>query len=151
MIDVSEYKTLVDSFHDMIVNVQVEKAGIKPAEDKWSLKEIVGHLIDSASNNHQRFVRLQFDDLLDFPPYEGEEWVMVQKYCNMDWKRLIMLWHSYNCILISIIENMDSSTYTNVWVKGEETIRLDELIIDYYRHMRLHVQHFESRLKEIGG
>ncbi len=151
MMDVSGYKMLVDSFYDRIVNVPEEKAGIKPAEDKWSLKEIIGHLIDSASNNHQRFVWLQFDDLLNFPAYEGEPWVKVQKYCDMDWKRLIMLWHNYNYLLISIIGSMDSKSFSNVWVKGEETIQLDELITDYYRHLRVHVQHFEDRLKEIGG
>ncbi len=69
----------------------------------------------------------------------------------MDWKRLIMLWHNYNTLLINIIGCMDGDTHSNVWVIGEDTIRLDELIADYYRHLRVHVQHFENRLHEIGG
>ena len=114
MIDISGYKTLVDSFHDMIVNVPEEIAAIKLAEDKWSLKEIVGHLIDSASNNHQRFVRLQFDDLLDFPPYDGEKWVKIQKYHDMNWGRIVLLWHNYNCILINVIGCIENSSLSNV-------------------------------------
>lgn len=150
MIDVKNYQALVDSFHSMIVSVPEETVGIKLSEDKWSLKEIIGHLIDSASNNHQRFVRLQFDDLLNFPAYDGEKWVTTQKYRDMSWGTLVSLWHSYNCVLISIIEHIDSNTYSNVWVKGETVIKLDELIVDYYRHLRVHVQQFEDRLKEIG-
>ena len=151
MLDVNSYKILVNSFYDTIVNVPEETAGIKLSEDIWSLKEIIGHLIDSASNNHQRFVRLQFDDLLNFPPYDAEQWIRVQKYRDMNWNRLILLWYNYNCILINIIECMDSNSFSNVWAKDEDAIRLDELVADYYRHLRVHVQHFENRLREIGG
>lgn len=150
MFNLNEYRELVDLFYDLMVNVPEDTAGIRLSEDKWSLKEIIGHLIDSASNNHQRFVRLQFDDLLNFPPYDGEQWVRKQKYCGMSWSRLILLWHNYNCILLDIIANMDSSSFANVWVKGEDVIKLDELVVDYYRHLRVHLQHFENRLKEIG-
>jgi hypothetical protein len=150
MFDLIGYRELVDSFYDHMVNVPEATAGIRPSEDKWCLKEIIGHLVDSASNNHQRFVRLQFGDLLDFPAYDGEEWVRKQKYREMNWNRLILLWHNYNCVLLNIIENMDGGAYSNVWVKGEDTIQLDELVVDYYRHMRAHRQHFEERLKEVG-
>lgn len=152
MIETDIYRELVDSFYDTMVNVPEHLASVTLSGDKWSLKEIVGHLIDSASNNHQRFVRLQFGDLLDFPVYDGEQWIRIQKYRNMNWNRLILLWHNYNCVLIDIIDNMDENAYQNVWTKnGEEAIPLVELVIDYYRHLRVHVQHFENRLKEVGG
>ena len=73
MFDTKRFKGLIDSFHEQVLKTQGEITKIKLAEDKWSLREIIGHLIDSASNNHQRFVRLQFGDLLDFPAYDGEE------------------------------------------------------------------------------
>lgn len=152
MIDVCSYKALVDSFHDMIVNVPEKIAGIKLAADKWSLKEIIGHLIDSASNNHQRFVRLQFDDLLNFPPYDGELWVKTQKYHDMNWSRIVLLWHNYNCMLINIIGCIESGSLSNVWVKGEdEVITLEALIVAYYRHMEVHIKQFDDRLKETEG
>ena len=62
MIRTDEFRNIVDSFNDRLAGVHGDKTGIKLSEDKWSLKEIIGHLIDSASNNHQRFVRLQFGD-----------------------------------------------------------------------------------------
>ena len=152
MMDVSGYTTLVDSFHDMIVNVPEEMAGIKLSEDNWSMKEIVGHLIDSASNNHQRFVRLQFDDLLNFPPYDGELWVKIQKYREMNWSRIVLLWHNYNCMLINIIGCIGDDSLSNVWVKGEDdVITLEALIFDYYRHMEFHIKQFRDKLRETEG
>lgn len=151
MLEIKSYMTHVDSFYERIVNISETKAQIKISEDKWSLKEIIGHLIDSASNNHQRFVRLQFGDLLDFPAYDGEQWVKIQNYQNMNWSRIVLLWHNYNCMLINIIECVADSSLANVWVKSEDVIPLENLIIDYYRHMKVHMEQFENRLKEIGG
>ena len=62
-----EFRSVVESFNDKLAGIPGEITGIRLSEDKWSLKEIIGHLIDSASNNHQRFVRLQFGDLVNFP------------------------------------------------------------------------------------
>lgn len=80
MIETKRFSQSVDTFYKQLFEIQAEMTNINLAEDKWSLKEIIGHLIDSASNNHQRFERLQFDDLLVFPVYIAEEWIKVQKY-----------------------------------------------------------------------
>ena len=61
-----------------------EESGIAKTSDKWSAKQIIGHLVDSAANNHQRFVRAQFSDDLVFPGYDQEEWVRVQRYERSD-------------------------------------------------------------------
>jgi hypothetical protein len=124
-------------------------AGVKLSDDKWSLKEIIGHLIDSASNNHQRFVRLQFGDLLGFPAYNAEEWISIQKYNNMNWDILVALWYNYNCLLINFIENSPESMQENAWIKGEEAIPYEELVSQYYKHIELHIEHFNKRKAEI--
>jgi hypothetical protein len=67
-----------------------------PAEGKWSPKQIIGHLIDSAAHNHQRFVRAQFGDDLVFSGYEQEAWVEVQRYNDEPWSQLVELWRHYN-------------------------------------------------------
>ncbi len=149
MIDTKNFSEMVEQFHKKLEVVPEELTGIRPAEDSWSLKEIIGHLIDSASNNHQRFVRLQFDDLLGFPPYEAESWLRVQNYRSMDWKDLVTLWYSYNRILLGIIENIDEGALENVWVKGEDALPLNFIVKDYYRHLQWHIGHFEGRLKEV--
>lgn len=151
MIDIIGFKTTVEAFYKQLLEVDSEIGRVRLSADKWSLKELLGHLIDSASNNHQRFVRLQFDDLLDFPAYVAEDWVNKQSYNTMDWNVLVALWYHYNLLLINIIENMNIETYGNVWVKDEDTIKLDELIEDYYKHLAYHIGHFTNRVKELAG
>lgn len=149
MLDAKEFKEIIDSFYQYLLRIHDEITDIHLAEDKWSLREIIGHLIDSASNNHQRFVRLQLGDLLDFPGYNAEEWIRTQNYNSMSWDVLITLWYNYNCLLLNIIENADETAYGNVWVKNEDTIPLEQLIHEYYKHLELHIEHFHSRQDEI--
>ena len=73
------------------------------SEGKWSRKEIVGHLIDSASNNHGRFVRAQFSDDLVCPTYDQDAWVRVQNYIRAPWVELVTLWSLYNLHLTRVI------------------------------------------------
>lgn len=146
--DTEKYSNVIETFHKRLKEVPEKITGVRPAPDSWSLKEIIGHLIDSASNNHQRFVRLQFDDLLDFPAYDGEDWIKVQKYREMDWNGLVTLWYSYNRLLLHVIANIDKGFLNNVWVKKEEALPLKQLVEDYYRHVQWHIGHFEGRLKE---
>ncbi len=147
--ETKSYRVVVDSFSKQLAGINQNITNINLAEDKWSLREIIGHLIDSASNNHQRFVRLQFDDLLDFPAYSAEQWIKTQKYNTVAWGELYSLWYIYNSLLLHVIENIDDESLGNVWVKGEDAFTLEELIKDYYRHMELHIEHFNSRLKEL--
>jgi len=150
MNNTENYKMIVDSFYKTMTETPESITGEKISEDAWTLKEIVGHLIDSASNNHQRFVRLQFGNLLDFPAYDAESWIRAQRYADMDWKQLITLWYSFNCVLLKVIEHIDSKSLENVWIKGENALSLGSLVNDYYRHMKWHIDHFEKRVEEIG-
>ncbi|OPX41925.1 DinB superfamily protein [Ruminiclostridium hungatei] len=143
------YREVIYNFHKFLLSIDSEIAHIKISEEKWSLREIVGHLIDSAANNHHRLVRLQFTTRLDFPAYEAEQWISAQKYNNMDWELLVSLWYSYNCMLINIIDSIEGDQLDNVWLKGEEEIPLREIIHQYYRHLELHMEHFNSRLGEL--
>src|SRR5579872_3952278 len=88
-------RTLDDVRPRLIAIGEVGAARISGPE-KWSRKEILGHLIDSAANNHQRFVRLQIEDLLEFPGYQQNDWVSRQKYDARKWIELVELWSVYN-------------------------------------------------------
>src|SRR5688572_4185484 len=68
----------------------------RPAPGKWSPREIIGHLIDSASNNHQRFVRAASQEDLVLPGYEQERWVELQKYQEAQWRELVSFWAAFN-------------------------------------------------------
>lgn len=149
--NINEFEETIKAFHELILQAPEKYTSIKPEPDKWSLKEIVGHLIDSASNNHQRFVRLQEGNLLSFPGYHQEDWVRIQKHNAFDWQELVELWGLYNSLLIHVIKSMDENSLGNVWNINGEEMRLDWLVNDYFTHMRWHINHFEERLGEINN
>ena len=115
----------------------------KPAPNKWSKKEILGHLIDSAANNHHRFVRSQFEtEPFKVVPYEQEHWVRIQRYNEPDSKFLIELWKIYNLHLLSIITNFpeDRLAVKCASTDNRETAEnLFLLIKDYVDHMDHHM------------
>ena len=84
----ADFRRTVDASAAHLLAMTDEQAAVRPAEGKWSAKEIIGHLIDSASNNHGRFVRAQLQDDLIFSGYAQADWVAVQRYQERDWTAL---------------------------------------------------------------
>jgi hypothetical protein len=124
-----------------LTHIDERTASLRPAPGKWSKKEIVGHLIDSAANNHQRFVRLQLSPRVELPGYAQDDWVRVQRYQDQPWQQLIALWASYNALLAQVIGFADPTTFENVWRKPDETeVTLEFIITDYVTHMRHHLK-----------
>jgi DinB superfamily len=115
-------------------------AAQKPTPDKWSGKEILGHLIDSAANNHQRLVRLQLEREISLPGYEQEGWVRVTRYQDLRWADIISLWAAYNRHLASIIESIDQATLGHVWHSPEGDVTLEFIATDYVRHLKHHLR-----------
>lgn len=137
-----EYKSLLEGTPNEVWNVQI-------GTDKWTLGEITGHLVDSAVNNHQRFVRLRFGNLESFPGYEAEPWVEAQQYASFDKKTLINLWQCMNELLLRIAFMSPKGALEHCWKteKGDQTLSF--LITDYYEHMKIHIEHYRARLTEI--
>ena len=106
---------------------------------KWSRKQILGHLIDSASNNHQRFIRAQLDDNLMIT-YAQDSWVAVQDYNNTAIENLVNLWINYNKHLAYIISKIPKEKYGNFCNIGkEQPVTLEWLVKDYIRHLNHHL------------
>lgn len=147
--DVENFEAVVSSFHGRLLAVPAAKTSIKPALDKWSLKEIVGHLIDSASNNHQRFVRLQEQSSLNLPGYDQENWVLIQKYNAMSWDDLVSLWYLLNTLLLHIIRGMPPDCLGNIFHAPEGPITMNSLVNDYFQHLEGHMKQFEDRYAEL--
>ena len=115
-------------------------ASLRPSPGKWSKKEILGHLIDSAANNHQRFVRLQLSGRIDLPGYDGDEWVRVQRYQDRPWGEIIDLWQMYNTQLAAVIRHVDSKALRSVWHTPDgNDLDLEFIIRDYVVHLRHHL------------
>lgn len=124
---------------ELLAKIPLEAFESKPAPEKWSKKEILGHLIDSATNNHQRFVRAQFE-AEPFIRYDQNGWNEASGYSKMDREHLIAFWKIYNQHLVLLIrqipkENLDRTCHT-----GEEAHTLEWLIVDYVVHLEHHLR-----------
>jgi len=126
-------------------------AAVPRAPGKWSRKEIVGHLIDSASNNHQRFVRAQFTDELICPPYDQDAWVRAQRYRDAPWNELVSLWSLLNLHLARVMaaipdairntprtrHNLDRVAFRAL--SASEPVTLELFMHDYVVHLEHHL------------
>lgn len=111
----------------------------RTAPDKWSKKEILGHLIDSAANNHQRFVRIQFEDKPTIS-YEQNKWVKTQNYNDAGSNSLINLWVNYNNHLAYIISQTPKEKYNRKSNIGkEDLVTLEWIVTDYLTHLKHHL------------
>ncbi len=123
-------------------------AGIKPAPEKWSLKEELGHLIDSATNNHARFVRASIEPSYRGPGYQQDAWVAAHGYQQMRWSDLIDFWKRYNLFLVGLIRRVPQDALERKCVVGEsQPVTLRFLIEDYILHMQHHLDHILKREK----
>lgn len=107
-----------------------------------SIKQIIGHMIDSATNNQHRMVRLQYTESLDFPDYrnENDEWISIQNYQHEEWSLMIHLWKYINLHMAHLFLNIRTESLNNTWKDAENTsITLREMIEGYLVHFELHL------------
>jgi hypothetical protein len=128
----------------------------RPAPGKWSTKEIVGHLIDSAANNHGRFVRAQFEEDLVCSGYAQEAWVSAQGYQEAPWPALVGLWREYNLHLAHVIERMPDAArlrprgrhnlHEVAWQPppAGTPVTLDYFMRDYVAHLHHHLRQIDA-------
>lgn len=147
-----DFQNTLDAAEARLLALTEDESEARSAPGSWSPKEILGHLVDSAANNHQRFVRAQFTDELIFPGYEQQEWVAVQHYQQESWPLLIRLWLSYNRHLLHLVSHIPESKLRQsrsehnldriAWrtVSKTEPVTLEYFIRDYINHLKHHLQ-----------
>lgn len=114
-----------------------------------SIRQILGHLVDSASNNTHRIIHLQYrEDPCSFPNYathgNNDRWIAIQDYQHEDWPTLVYLWKYTNLHLIHVIRNVDVAKLQNQWQSSEsELISLRQNIEGYLPHFELHLKEIE--------
>jgi hypothetical protein len=152
------------NFRDTIVNATARLREVSDADsrkkdsrDSWAPIEILGHLIDSAANNHQRFVRAQFTDDLVFNGYEQNQWVSSQRYLDESWTAVIELWSAYNLHLLHAVSVIPEDVLTKPRslhtldqiafnpVDKNEAATFEYLIRDYVDHLRHHLDQIFSK------
>ena len=141
-----ELVQIVDEATIVLEGIDERVAVTKPGPGVWSIKEIIGHLVDSAANNHQRFVRAQSVDALTFPSYDQDEAVNVQDFQNYSWPELIQFWRLYNRHLAHVIERIPADKQDVACSIGpNEPKSLEWLVQDYLVHLRHHMNQIEER------
>ena len=141
-------KKVIDAEEGFLSALPVDVITLRRNSQNRSIKQILGHLVDSASNNHQRMVRLQYcKDLLFFPDYrqDNDLWIALQDYQNADWENLIQLWKFFNLHIIQVINSVDLSKLDSYWCDFERTkFTLKEMIDGYLDHLHLHIREIKE-------
>lgn len=120
--------------------VSEEEFLAKPSADKWSKKEILGHLIDSAANNHQRFIRIQFEDTPQIF-YDQNNWVAYNHYQEADTNALISLWQVYNQHLAFVMQKVPEQNLSRrCKMRDGRLVTVEWLIDDYVTHLEHHLK-----------
>ncbi len=146
-----DFKQTIDSAVPRLLQISEVQSEAPRAEEHWSSKQIIGHLIDSAANNHARFVLAQFKDDLVFPGYDQNRWVEVQQYESASWPQLVELWRAYNLHLLHVMSSAQKKKLNQVRTEHSlQTIAfktvdpaapttLEYLMKDYVTHLRHHL------------
>ena len=138
-------RRLLNTVPSELAGLSDATAALKPAPEKWSPKEELGHLLDSAANNHQRIVRMLIEDQPAMPGYEQQRWVQVHRYQQRDWRELIDQWAALNRqLLIAVPAMTDSAWNRTCTIAGSEPVTLRFVLEDYLAHMSHHLAHIKS-------
>ncbi len=145
---------LLDELEGILKNADNISVATKRNSQNRAVKQIVGHLVDSASNNTHRIIHLQYQPSpLIFPDYANlgvnDKWIAIQDYNNYNWDDLIQLMKYTNLHITNVMKNIDTSKLQNRWISalGEE-YTLEEMIIDYPVHFKLHLDEIKDLLDE---
>ncbi len=136
-----QIRAIIDTVEPRLSRMNHDETGFKPDPYGWSKKESLGHLIDSAANNHQRFVRAVNNVAARFPTYDQDEWVRIQRYNEAPWSSLVALWSAYNLHLSRVIECIPEDAESSPCNIGKEKpVPLGFVVNDYLRHLRHHLK-----------
>ncbi|WP_162946579.1 GNAT family N-acetyltransferase [Chitinophaga barathri] len=117
-----------------------EEAGIRPAADKWSRKEVLGHLVDSAMNNYPRFIRGQQAEYLETPGYNQDFWVDTRRYQEEDWQELVQIWKALNLHIVRVLPLISEDALHHILAVGPNApVTLRYIAEDYLRHVEHHL------------
>lgn len=148
--DCQEILQLLEIWEPRLQSLPEETISDRKNSQNRTIRQILGHLADSASNNTHRIVHLQYrESPVEFPNYatfgNNDRWIAVQDYQHEDWQNLIQLWKYQNLHIVHVICNVDPAKLENQWIAGEgKFVSLRNMIADYLPHLHLHLKEIEA-------
>lgn len=143
-------QTLLDQVPARLKKISPIKAELKPVPSQWSPKEELGHLLDSAANNHQRIVRAHLEDRPAMPGYDGDRWVELHRYQDRDWHELIDLWKALNEQLLAAAKAVPGPAWSRTCtIADSEPLTLKFVFDDYLEHMMHHLHHIGIQKEDV--
>ena len=145
--------SLTNGWEKRLLTLSEETISKKRNSQNRSIRQIVGHLVDSASNNTHRVIHLQYQKSpLTFPNYatfgNNDKWIAIQNYQNENWENLLGLLKFSMLHFAHVIQNVNQEKLNNVWLGGEdEELSLKEMIVGFLPHFELHIKEIEDLIK----
>jgi hypothetical protein len=136
---ISKLEVLVNTIPQLLSKIDDKTFSEKISSSQWSKKEIIGHLIDSATNNHQRFVRAQFENKPAIN-YDQNNWNKFNFYQQINPQQLIYFWEAYNTQLIQLLKIMPAENLPLECFVGDKFFTINFLVNDYVAHLEHHLK-----------
>jgi hypothetical protein len=141
---------LIDEWEPKLLALPEEVINNRRNRQNRTIKQIVGHIVDSASNNTHRIVHLQYQPSpLIFPNYASEgnndRWIAIQNFQSENWENLVRLWKYANLHIVHVINQVNPEKLKHEWIAGPgQSITLETMIIDYLKHFELHLSEIDE-------
>lgn len=145
-----EIRSIVERETGWLLSLPPEVTVARANAQGRTIRQILGHLVDSAGNNHQRIVRLQYNDPLEFPDYtqHNDLWISLQDYGSVPWEELVLLWKYYMRHIAHIISRIREDALENAWADFTgATVTLRAMAEGYASHLELHL----AEIHELAG
>jgi hypothetical protein len=144
-----QIRSFISTVQPRLYRMNHEKMGFKPSPHGWPEKEILGHLIDSVANNHQRYAEAVNNVIEQFPAYIRNEWVQIQRYNEISCSFLVTLFSAYNVHLSQAIECIPVDAQSSPCSIGKgEPVALEFVVKDYLRHLKYHIKDILGKQKQ---
>jgi len=149
-----ELLLLIDEWEPKLTTLSKDIISNRFNSQNRTIKQIVGHMIDSASNNTHRIVHMQYQPSpLIYPDYanlgNNDRWIAIQNYQEEKWYDLVQLWKYSNLHVVHVIKNVKAEKLNNIWITAlNQKVSLKEMITDFLRHFKLHLKEIDELINK---
>ena len=151
----AEITELVHNWEKKLALQPPETVGRRRNKQGRTIRQIVGHMVDSATNNTHRIIHMHYQKSpINYPDYanlgNNDRWIAIQNYQEEDWEELVRLWAAVNRHLVHLIAQIDPSKLDQYWITAlKEKVTLREMITDYPRHFKMHINEISALINQL--